>query len=52
MNLDSDMQAIIDQFAKFEAPPVETLTPENARNNPTLKNSVEEMASQSASVRR
>ncbi len=51
MNLDSDMQAIIDQFAKFEAPPIESLTPENARNNPTLKNAVEEMAANSATTR-
>jgi len=51
MNLDSDMQTVIDQYAKFDAPPLETLTPENARNNPTLKNAVEEMASESATVR-
>ncbi len=51
MNLDSDMQSVIDQFAKFDAPPLETLTPENARNNPTLKNAVEEMAAESATVR-
>ncbi len=48
---DSDMQAVLDQFAKFDAPPVETLSPENARNNPTLKNAVEEMAANSATVR-
>jgi len=51
MNLDSDMQAIIDRFAEFNAPPIENLTPENARNNPTLKNAVEEMASKSAMTR-
>lgn len=51
MPMDTDMQAVLDQFAKFGAPPVETLSPQNARNNPTLKNAVEEMASQSALVR-
>ena len=51
MKLDSDMQAIIDQYAKFDAPPLEKLTPENARNNPTLKNAVEEMAANSAVTR-
>lgn len=51
MNLDSDMQAVIDQLMKFNPPPIETLTPNNARNAPTLKNAVEEMASQSATVR-
>jgi Esterase/lipase len=51
MNLDSDMQGIIAQFSKFNAPPIESQSPENARNNPTLKNAVEEMASQSAMVR-
>ena len=51
MNLDSDMQAVIDQLKKFNAPPIETLTPNNARNAPTLKNAVEEMAANSATVR-
>lgn len=51
MNIDSDMQAVLDQFAKFNAPPVETLSPENARNNPTLKNAVEEMAANSTMTR-
>lgn len=51
MRLDSDAQAVIDQYAKFEAPPIETLSPENARNNPTLKNAVESMAAESAMVR-
>lgn len=51
MRLDSDAQAVIDQYAKFEAPPIETLLPENARNNPTLKNAVESMAAESAMVR-
>ncbi len=51
MNLDSDMQGIIDQFMKFDAPPIENLSPENARNSPTLKNAVEEMAANSALTR-
>ncbi|HVE57114.1 MAG TPA: alpha/beta hydrolase [Pyrinomonadaceae bacterium] len=51
MNLDSDMQGIIDQFMKFGAPSIELLSPDNARNNPTLKNAVEEMAANSALTR-
>ena len=51
MNLDSDMQGIIDQLKKFNAPPIENLSPGNARNSPTLKNAVEEIASQSALTR-
>ena len=51
MPMDSDMQAVLDQFAKFNAPPIETLSVQNARNNPTLKNAVEEMASHSIAVR-
>lgn len=51
MSLDSDMQAIIDQFMKFGAPPIETLSPQNARNAPTLKNAVEELAANSALTR-
>ncbi len=51
MNLDSDMQGIIDQFTKFKAPPIENLSPGNARNTPTLKNAVEEIASQSTLTR-
>lgn len=51
MQLDSDAQAVIDQYAKFNAPPIESLSPENARNNPTLKNAVEQMATESVMVR-
>lgn len=50
-NIDSDMQAVLDQFMKFDAAPVETLDFNAARNNPTLKNAVEEMAANSATVR-
>lgn len=50
-NLDSDMQLVIDQLMKFKSPRIETLDVQNARNAPTLKNAVEEMASQSATVR-
>lgn len=51
MQTDSTMQAVLDQLAKFNAPPIEKLSPENARNNPTLKNAVEEMAAQSTVIR-
>lgn len=51
MTIDSQMQAVLNQMAKFNAPPIEKLTPENARNNPTLKNAVEEMAAESAVIR-
>ena len=51
MNLDSDAQAVLDQYAKFNAPAIETLSPENARNNPTLKNAVEEMTAESFTAR-
>lgn len=50
-NLDSDMQGVLDQLAKFNAPPVESLDYGNARAAPTFKNAVEEMASQSATTR-
>lgn len=49
--LDSDMQSVVEQLLKFNPPPIEKLDYANARNNPTLKNAVEEMASQSLSVR-
>ncbi len=48
---DSDAQAVLDQYAMFGAPPLETLSPENARNAPTVKNAVEEMTAESATVR-
>lgn len=51
MPIDSQLQPILDQYEKFGAPPIETLSPENARNNPTLKNAIEEMAAESAMVR-
>lgn len=49
--LDSDMQGVVEQLIKFNPPPIENLDYANARNNPTFKNAVEEMASQSATVR-
>ncbi len=49
--LDSDMQAVIDQLMEFNPPPIETLDYGNARNAPTFKNAVEEMASKSATTR-
>jgi len=50
-SLDSDMQGVLEQLMKFNSPPIENLTPANARNTPTFKNAVEEMASNSATVR-
>jgi len=50
-NIDSDMRGILDQMAKFKVPPIESLDYGNARNTPTFKNAVEEMASQSAAAR-
>lgn len=51
MPIDSQLKPILDQYETFGAPRIETLSPENARNNPTLKNAVEEMAAESAMVR-
>ncbi len=51
MNLDSDAKAVLDQFAKFGVPPIESMSPENARNTPTLKNAVEEMTAESVTAR-
>ncbi len=51
MNLDSDMKAVVDQLKKFNSPPIESLDYGNARNAPTFKNAVEEMASNSAATR-
>lgn len=51
MPIDSKMKDVLEQFAKFGAPPLETLSPENARNLPTLKNAVEEMAAESVAAR-
>jgi acetyl esterase len=43
MPVDSQIQEILDQSAKFGAPPIPQLTPENARNLPTLNNAVSEL---------
>lgn len=50
-DLDSDMQAVIDQLISFNAPPIESLDFANARATPTFKNAVESMASESATTR-
>jgi acetyl esterase len=50
-NLDSDMQAVLDQLGKFKSPPIETMDYANARHAPTFKNAVEEMAAESATTR-
>ena len=49
--LDSDMQGVVKQLMQFGAAPIESLDVNSARNNPTFKNSVDEMASHSALVR-
>jgi len=51
MPLETQMQKVIDQFTAFGAPPIETLSPENARNMPTLKNAVEELPAESLLAR-
>ncbi|WP_026462315.1 alpha/beta hydrolase [Adhaeribacter aquaticus] len=43
MKVEETLQKILDQYATFEVPPIESLSPGNARNAPTLKNAVEEM---------
>lgn len=47
----SDLQPILDQFAQYNIPPVVQLSPENARNLPTLKNAVEDYVAQHAAAR-
>jgi len=37
---DVQMKAVLDQLAAFKAPPIEQLSPENARNNPTATDAV------------
>ncbi len=51
MHLNSQMQTIIDQFSAFKAPPLESLSPGNARNLPSLKNGVEEIVTHQAAKR-
>ena len=43
MAIDSEVQVIIEQFEKFKTPPFDTLSPQAARNHPSLKNAVEEL---------
>ncbi len=45
------MQAVVDQLKKFKSPPIERLDYGNARNTPTFKNAVEEMAANSTMTR-
>ncbi len=42
----AQMQLVLDHLAKFGAPALEALSPENARKLPTLKNAVEEIMSE------
>lgn len=51
MNLNAQMQTVIDQFKKFAAPPLQDLSPENARNLPTLKNALEELTAEHTAAR-
>lgn len=51
MPIDDQIKQILDQFEQFGIPPIPELSPENARNLPTLKNAVEEMVAQSALTR-
>lgn len=44
--INSDLQKVLDQYSKFDAPLPSDLSPAAARNLPTLKNAVEEMVSQ------
>ena len=47
----SDMQAVLDTFAKLNPPRIETLNPNAARNAPTFKNAAEEMQAESITAR-
>ncbi|MBC7448900.1 MAG: alpha/beta hydrolase [Hymenobacteraceae bacterium] len=51
MPLDPQLQPFLDQLAAFGVPPTETLSPLAARNAPTLKNAVEELAANHAAQR-
>ncbi len=42
--MDEQMSKVLDQFGKLGPVPLTELSPANARNSPTLKNAVEEMA--------
>jgi len=48
---DSQLQAILDQYASYQAPPIAEQTPNNARNAPTLKNAVEDLTAQHVAAR-
>ena len=51
MPVDSQIQEILDQYAKFNTPPIPTLSPGNARNLPTLNNAVAELVATHTSKR-
>jgi len=51
MPLDADAQAILNYFAKYNAPAITGLTPHTARKLPTLKNAVEEMTAENPAAR-
>lgn len=51
MPVNTQMKAVLDRFLKLNPPAIELLSPENARNAPTLKNAVEEMAAERLGTR-
>lgn len=51
MPVDSQVQEILNQYAKFATPPIPTLSPGNARNLPTLNNAVAELVATHATKR-
>ncbi len=51
MPVNSQAQAGLDKYTELGPLTVESLSPENARNNSTIKNAVEQMAADSALVR-
>lgn len=49
--LHDDMAKVIDRFKDFQAPPLESLSVDAARNAPTLKNAVDELVAESLAMR-
>jgi acetyl esterase len=51
MGLDSQAQEVLDQYAKYEIPALETLTPEMARNQPLLDYAARDLAASKLAAR-
>lgn len=51
MTVDPQVQVILDHWKKFNPQPLEKLSPDAARNNPSLKNAVEETIAESIKSR-